>query len=216
MTALMHKDDVQFHEELDASRGNDQKVETFYEKWAKKYDDILSYSLLDINDYSGELLAKYLPNKDAVILDVGCGTGFTAVAAAKYGFKTIDGTDFSEGMLKEAKNKGVYRNLFKGMISDNVNLDCKPNTYDGIVCVSSITPGHIKPQYAMKEFVRVSKPNSIFVYTIHPKLDICEVMDAHKELFANKSMELVLMERKFYFRVKGETTYCIIAVMRKL
>lgn len=42
MTALMHKDDVKFHVELDASRGNDQKVETFYDEWAKKYDDILS------------------------------------------------------------------------------------------------------------------------------------------------------------------------------
>jgi len=216
MTKVMHKDDVKFHVELDESRGNDAKVETFYDDWAKKYDDILSFSLLDINDYAGEMLAKYLPNKDAEILDVACGTGFTAEAAAKHGFKTIDGTDFSEGMLEEAKKKGVFRKLFKGMIAETEKLDCPSNTYDGIICVGSVCPGHIKPQYAMKEFARVSKPNAIFVYTIHPKLDISEVMDAHKELLANKTMELVLMERKFYFKVKGETTYCTLYVMRKL
>lgn len=35
-----------------------------------------------------------------------------------YGFKNIDGLDPSEGMLKQCKNKGVYKKLYQEFCSD--------------------------------------------------------------------------------------------------
>ena len=45
------------------------------------------------------------------VLDLGCGTGLVGEYLSKMGFQNIDGVDASPGMLRQATNKQVYKNL---------------------------------------------------------------------------------------------------------
>ena len=57
-----------------------------------------------------EALRKYLKDKNFHILDIGCGTGLSGQEILNVGFNNVDGSDFSENMLYEAKKK--YMNVF--------------------------------------------------------------------------------------------------------
>ncbi|HXW71890.1 MAG TPA: methyltransferase domain-containing protein [Methylocella sp.] len=46
------------------------------------------------------------------ILDLGCGTGLAAPYLARFG-GTLTGVDLSRGMLEEARERGLYSNLFE-------------------------------------------------------------------------------------------------------
>lgn len=48
---------------------------------------------------------------DVKVLDLACGTGLIGKYLAGHGFKNIYGLDLSPGMLNEAANKGVYKEL---------------------------------------------------------------------------------------------------------
>ncbi|MGD1875198.1 MAG: class I SAM-dependent methyltransferase [Mastigocoleus sp.] len=49
-------------------------------------------------------------NKEAKILDIGCGTGRHSIELAKRGYKVV-GIDLSESMLERAKQKAAEQNL---------------------------------------------------------------------------------------------------------
>lgn len=193
------------------------KMEMFYDNWSGKYDDILQHSLLDINKYAAEMLAKHIVCKETgVVLDVACGTGFTGLAVNRVGIQFIDGVDMSDGMLQEAKKKGVFQHLSKGMITELSRLNCNDETYDGVICVGAISLGHLNLYYVLKEFARVSKRNAILVYTCNAKLKVEEFLDTLKKFLSTNILELILMEKRYYYRVNGEEVQCYFCVLRKL
>jgi len=96
------------------------------------------------------------------ILDVGCGTGYTACyLAKKYGCKVI-GIDASKKMIdvanKKAKKMQVDVN-FK--VANAHKLPFKDNTFD-ILIGESIT-AYLDKDKAIKEYFRVIKPKGIIV-----------------------------------------------------
>ena len=104
-----------------------------------------------------------IPLADATVVDAGCGSGLVGVELANLGFETIDGLDFSEGMLKIARKTGVYRGL---RITDLTReLDAKSCTYDVLVCSGVFTHGHLGPE-SLPEFVRIVKKNGLLVITV--------------------------------------------------
>jgi len=68
--------------------------------------------------------------KDANILDVGCGGGYKTKYMKDKGFD-VEGVDFSEGMIEEAKQKFSDVNF---EVFDVYNFDKFPRTFDGIFC----------------------------------------------------------------------------------
>jgi len=86
----------------------------FYRNWAADYD----HQMLDLLGYISpasiaEILAEHLPDREASILDVGCGTGLTCRVLAERGYRNLDGIDLSSEMLEVAGERGIYRDLLQ-------------------------------------------------------------------------------------------------------
>ena len=115
-----------------------------YNNWYSSYDNELL-----INGYitpfrCAEAINKNTSSKQALILDVGCGTGLSGQEILSKGFTNIDGTDFSSKMLEKAAEKNIYQKLFLiDLNTENYNLDKK---YDIICAAGVISPNHAKPE----------------------------------------------------------------------
>lgn len=105
--------------------------ETFntYNKIAKKYEEEYGKDLSD-TPYIDSFLEEINGKK---ILDIGCGTGTLSEYIANQGF-IVDAIDFSEEMLKIARNKIKNVNFIK-MDMRNINIDEK---YNGIMLAYSL------------------------------------------------------------------------------
>ena len=218
MSGPRHEEDVQFHAELDASRTCLKKMESCYDKWAEKYDEILECSsAYESNQYAAQKLLKYIKDKEnAILLEVPCGTGMAGEVVQKAGFCNIDGTDLSNGMLKEAKRKGIYRKVFKSCVTNTSKLDCPDNTYDGVYSVKGISVGMLELAPTVNEMLRVTKPNGILVYTVNLNVGVEEFMKVQSKLMTDLKVELIRIEKRFYYRKKGEDQQCYYCVLRKL
>ncbi|EGY21457.1 hypothetical protein VD0002_g2910 [Verticillium dahliae] len=145
------------------------EMKAIYDDWATSYDKELAEAE---QDYVAPAVAtshvlKSLNVKrlgDHIeILDAGCGTGLVGVELAKVGAKHIDGVDLSPGMLKVAQKLRVYRALEAVDLSQPL---VRANaSYDVVVCVGTMTEGHVGPA-AIAEFVRVLKKGGYLVATI--------------------------------------------------
>lgn len=144
-----------------------------YEDWAKTYDQELSE---ESQNYVAPVLTTQaalnfeLGKKpaDTIVLDAGCGTGLVGKALALAGVKTIDGIDLSPPMLDIARETGAYRDLAEADMNKPINLE--DDKYDIVSCVGTFTSGHVYPDPALRELVRVTRPQGIVVATILQKI----------------------------------------------
>src|SRR5207244_283915 len=94
------------------------------------------------------------------LLDIACGPGYTAGAAAERGAEVI-GVDFSSAMLAEAR-KNFPRATFKS--GDAEALDFEAGTFDAVTCAFGI--GHFaEPDKAIGEGFRVLRPGGRYAYS---------------------------------------------------
>lgn len=82
-----------------------------YDAWSETYEAELTQNGYAAPGRCAAALAAHLGDRDAPILDFGCGTGLSGLALRAEGFTTVDGLDLSARMLEAAKDKGVYRQL---------------------------------------------------------------------------------------------------------
>lgn len=88
-----------------------QELEGKYDRWAEAYEaDIVDF-WHTVPTTAAKLLARYIPEPEALILDLGAGTGMVGVALAELGFTNLSGSDISQKMLDQAAEKQVYREL---------------------------------------------------------------------------------------------------------
>ncbi|MCY3828760.1 MAG: methyltransferase domain-containing protein [Rhodospirillaceae bacterium] len=138
------------------------EVRDMYDRWAASYDT----ELIEENGYAqplrcAEMLARYLTDRRAEILDIGCGTGLSGAALAEAGYSVIDGCDFSAGMLEKARETGLYRRLF-GADLNAPPLDAADGAYDAAVAVGVFGFGHIQPA-CLDEILRIVSPGAPLV-----------------------------------------------------
>lgn len=78
-------------------------------------------------------LADKLNDKDALVLDVACGTGDLALELQKAAKAKVIGTDFCRPMLAIAKDKNAPENLtIPYLEADGMNLSFADNTFDAV------------------------------------------------------------------------------------
>jgi predicted TPR repeat methyltransferase len=188
---------------------NTQEMVDFYRKWAADYDR----QMLDQRGYTApssiaEMLGEQLPDTQATILDVGCGTGLTCRLLAQRGFSQLDGIDLSQEMIEVARERGIYRNLLQGDVNKPLQLETA--SYDGVVSSGTFTHGHVGPA-PLDEIFRVLKPGGVLACTVHQ--DLWQSMgfeDRFAALLDQGIASLISLELGSYYRDKPvEGWFCV-------
>ncbi|KAF7593228.1 hypothetical protein BBP40_011769 [Aspergillus hancockii] len=190
---------------------NKEDCMRLYAQWAATYDT-------DLADASQEYLApmvtaqtafEFTKRTNPLILDAGCGTGLVGVALAQGGPVTVEGLDLSPHMLKVAEKTGVYQSLVIGDLTQPIE---KPDEkYDLVTCCGTFTHGHVGPDPALREFIRITKTNGLIVATIVHDLWLSGGFRAEIEkLQAEGLIKVVSIELKDYRRGQGDTARWVV------
>ena len=185
-----------------ASSDNKELAER-YDEWAKDYDSDLERDF----EYSAprlgaEYFARYVP-RDARILDAGAGTGLAGAELSKLGYSgEIVAMDMSEGMLKEARKTGVYKQFDRMVMGEH--LDYPTDHFDATISIGVLSLGHA-PASSLDELVRVTKPGGHILFTLRP--DVYEDLGFKEKqagLEASGKWKLVEVSEKTQVLPKGE------------
>lgn len=121
-----------------ATPSDPETQRALYDEWAASYDHDLEVSGYATPGRIAELLARYLDDRDAAVLDFGCGSGMSGRALVDAGFTAVDGAEMSSGMLAQAELSGAYRRLWQLTAGE---LDVEPGTYRAVVACGVISVG---------------------------------------------------------------------------
>lgn len=147
------------------------KIKNFWNEQAIKYKK--SSEATNPDFYATELeienISKFLKN-DIKVADIGCGNGYSTMNYAKEFNILIDGYDYSENMLSEAKKvrESLPSNI-KNRISFNQanikNLDIEAEQYDVVItdrCLINLTSR--EDQFsAIKQVHKILKPGGHYL-----------------------------------------------------
>jgi predicted TPR repeat methyltransferase len=160
----MDSSDQSFLDRVFAAKSPDESRK-LYDQWASSYDADMQKWSFTAPRIVAQLAQKYLEISpaDATVVDAGCGSGLVGTELAKLGFKTVDGLDLSDGMLKVARKTGAYRDLNIADLTQR--LDAKDGAYDALVCSGTFTHGHLGPE-PLPELTRIVKAGGILVVTV--------------------------------------------------
>lgn len=135
------------------------EVRDYYDRWARSYDAEVAENGYATPGRCAAALKGAGVALDASLLDMGCGTGLSGVAFAAAGFTTVDGCDLSEGMLAEARARGLYRALY---LADEM-----PGTmYDAVAAVGVIGAGAGPPEL-LDTCMAHLRPGGRFVFSFN-------------------------------------------------
>jgi predicted TPR repeat methyltransferase len=181
------------------SLDDDDKMVDFYRNWADDYD----HQMLDELGYTSpitiaRLLDEYLPDKNARIFDIGCGTGLTCVFLHQQGYRALDGIDLSPDMVRVAENRGIYQDVLLGDV--NQPLEIADNSYDAVISSGTFTHGHVGPG-PLHEIFRILRPGGILACTVHMDLWQSKGFEASFEsLVATGTAERLHLELDKYYK----------------
>ena len=163
----------------------------FYNRYAEHYDKTMGDELWNPPQKATELFHKQLcgtgVRKDTRILDVASGTGIVGEKLTSLGYTNITGVDLSEGMIKLAEEKGVYKEILKLDLNttDGYDFIKKHGRFDQIIAVGAFSK-HLVQVSAMKMLVPwVIRPNGTFLFTLREPYLLDE-----KTLFAETISQL--------------------------
>lgn len=130
----------------------------FWDRWAGRYDRFMSG---DKDTYARIVnrMKKKL-NRSMDVLELACGTGILSVQLAG-NVKMLEATDFSEEMIKQAKQK-CHSSRLHFSVQDATALPYAPETFDVVIISNAL---HImpSPEKALAEIRRVLKQDGILI-----------------------------------------------------
>ncbi|MDE0047677.1 MAG: class I SAM-dependent methyltransferase [bacterium] len=119
-------------------------------------------------------LACHLADRQAEVLDWGCGDGEVGAALSGLGYRLIDGMDAASSMLARARERGVYRRLF----SAESPADLPDRSYDAVVA-SRVFCGEDASVEVLDGLVRLLRAGGVMSLAVAPRgglEDACERM----------------------------------------
>ncbi|MCQ2198689.1 MAG: class I SAM-dependent methyltransferase [Paludibacteraceae bacterium] len=141
----------------------------FWDKAARFYDFFETvYNRKVYREFPAKVAE--MTNAQDTVLECACGTGIITACVAQR-CKSIIATDYSEGMLGQAKSKCSGLNNVTIQKANIMQLDFADNSFDKVIAGNVI---HLldNPSGAMKELERVCKPGGKIIlptYVNHEK-----------------------------------------------
>ena len=138
-----------------------------YDEWATSYDaDMLVTGYAHPAIICG-LVARFISDLNAPVLDAGVGTGTVGTLLSVLGFANLHGLDMSQGMLAKAKARGVYQSLHLGTLG--AALDYPSAHFACVLSTGTFTTGHA-PASAFDELTRILQPRGKLIFTVGEKI----------------------------------------------
>jgi len=185
-----------------------------FDDWSENYDGHL---LEEFGYISPEIAAQALSDEveasDVAIIDYGCGTGLVGQSLNQQGFLAVDGIDISEGMLEQAREKQVYRNLICGDLTAQIALE--DEIHDAATCIGSMGAGHVAVQH-IPELLRPLKAEALFVIIMNGAYYISGGFDpAFKQLESDGLWRIRRLEEFNYMTQLDRPDWLLVAEKRQ-
>lgn len=118
-----------------------EELAEVYDRWSNEYDRYMNEGGYRHPAVCAALIARYVSEIHAPILDAGVGTGLVGDLLDLLGYQDLTGIDISNSMLKVAHNKRIYRELKNADLLSYVNF---PKIhYAAAVAAGVFTTGHV-------------------------------------------------------------------------
>lgn len=141
-----------------------EEASRFYDAWAEGYDREVEDSGYITPRRCAEALAAHATLPWAPLMDLCCGTGLSGEALKAAGFECIDGFDISEGMLDQAREKGVYRELAVADLSKPLGIG--ENVYQNAAAVGCVSPEYM-PATVIDDVMSKLPSGGCFVFSVN-------------------------------------------------
>ena len=152
-----------------------EKAELYFEKNALRYKN--DYYLRNRSHPKWirhkiilQLVEEYVPSKEALILDVGCGPGMLAKDLAIKGYKG-SGLDTSNMMIRLSKDlfKQLKKEDWNFLVGDVEKTEFKQGTFDCVIA-SGVIEYMLEDMKMLNEMNRILKPGGYLIINISNKL----------------------------------------------
>lgn len=165
-----------------------------YDDWAETYDAEVAGNGYVTPQRCADALAAFSPDRDKPILDLGCGTGRAARNLSMAGYRTIDGADYSEGMLTVARKTALYRSLAQCDLNQPLADQLPPEKGFDAVYAHAVAVGVLQPTYvgghALAAILERLAPGGVLVFSLNDKsLETGVFQQAMAELTASGRAE---------------------------
>jgi predicted TPR repeat methyltransferase len=140
--------------------------QALFDDWASTYDRDLVDDLGYVADAEAcRHFISLVTDRQARILDAGCGTGLVGRRLKQAGYNNVHGNDYSEKMLDEARATGAYQSLEQHDLTLPVETD---QPYDAAISVG-VFAFSVPSAEHLVNITRSLKPDGIAVVTVNGK-----------------------------------------------
>ena len=179
--------------------GGVKDLEGRYDLWAKEYDEDVAGYGYKIPGVLAGFLGRYLHPIDGTLLDAGAGTGIMGEIMSLLGYKELVAMDLSSGMLEIAKQKGVYREVYRMVMGEH--LDFSDDKFAGTMAVGVLSIGHAPPE-SFAELIRCTRPGGYIIFSV--RADALGFKEKQDELERVKKWRLIEVTPSFISLPLGE------------
>jgi SAM-dependent methyltransferase len=135
------------------------------------------------------LIGKYLPDRNARLLEAGCGAGRVAVGLWHQGYHRVTAFDFAAELLEQAENlareHGITGLTFLHADATDPELcNIIRYTFDGVLFLFNgmmQIPGRENRRAAMRGLHAACRPGAHFIFSTHDREDPKDVKEWAKE-----------------------------------
>lgn len=138
----------------------------------------------------------------SAVLETGCGAGFMAIELAQRGWR-VRAIDSAAAMIEQARqNAALCGQALSLEIDDVYALASEDNSFDLVVALG-VLPWLERPELALREMARVTKPGGFILFTADNMLRLNALLDPWRNPFLiplKRAVKLVLERFGFHRR----------------
>ena len=178
-----------------------------YSRHYKNWHSDTGEHIQKMNALYGRIIDKHFPaDRNARILDIGCGMGFLLLALKSSGYQFISGIDTDEQQVLSCRKK----ELDVAHVSDSMTfLDANAGSYDIITAFDVLEHIPASQQISfIKKVFEALKPGGVFILTVPNANSVLASRNryidyTHHVLFTEVSLDFVLFNGGFQeFEIK--------------